>query len=256
LSLEKGYTRVPTLFKEAEGNIIGIENGEKPANPAWSETCSTHGHSSRGNREVPSTPATDGRTGRAGKVTSRNPVMNVGGKSDECVVPRNQPNKDELKRLSAEAVEGRHSTEGNTQGTTACRTQSRESASNGLWRVREVAQRDKNARFTNLLKHVTVDLLRESYHTLKKQAVPGMDGVTWRQYGGQAETRLRELHESVHKGTYRAQPSKRTYIPKADGKQRPLGIASLEDKIVQQAVVTVLSAISEVSLITSIMNGC
>lgn len=246
LSLEKGYVRVPTLFKEAEGNIKGVEHGEMPMNPAWSETCSTHGHSLHGNREVPATPAIDEGTGRTGKATNRNPVMNVVGKSDECVVPGKQPNKGELKWLPAEAVEGRRSTEGNTQGTTARRTQSRESASNGHWRVREVAQRDKNARFTNLLKHVTVNLLRESYHSLKKQAAPGVDGITWQQYEEQAETRLRELHEKVHKGTYRAQPSKRAYIPKADGKQRPLGIASLEDKIVQQAVVTILNAIYEV----------
>jgi group II intron reverse transcriptase/maturase len=199
-----------------------------------------------GNREVPATPATDGGAGRTGKATNRNPVVNVAGKSDECVVPKKPPNKGDLRWLTAEVVEGRRSTEGNTQGTTVCRTQSRGSASNVLWRVREVSQGDREARFTNLLKHVTVDLLRESYQSLRKQAAPGVDGVTWHQYEEQAEARLCELHEKVHKGTYRAQPSKRTYIPKADGKQRPLGIASLEDKIVQQAVVTVLNAIYEV----------
>ena len=246
LSCESSEPRMPTLLAKAEGNIKHSEKGELCKNPAQSETRSMYGRSLHGNREVPTMPATDGGAGRTVKATSRNPVMNVFGKSDGCVVPKKQPNKDDLRWTTAEAVEGRHSTKGNTQGTTARRTQSRESATNGLWRVREVARKDKEARFTNLLKHVTVDLLGESYQRLKKQAAPGVDGVTWQQYEEQAETRLCELHEKVHKGSYRAQPSKRTYIPKADGKQRPLGIASLEDKIVQQAVVTVLNAIYEV----------
>ena len=131
------------------------------------------------------------------------------------------------------------------QRTTVRQTQSWESALSGLERVREVAQRDKEARFTNLLTHVTYESLLASYNSLRKNAAPGVDGVTWGQYEGRAETRLRELHEEVHKGTYRAQPSKRTYIPKADGKQRPLGIASLEDKIVQHAVCKVLEAVYE-----------
>ena len=104
---------------------------------------------------------------------------------------------------------------------------------------------DKRARFTALLHHVTVDLLRESFLALKRQAAPGVDGITWEQYEVDLETHLRDLHGRVHRGAYRAQPSRRTYIPKADGKLRPLGIAALEDKIVQQAVVTVLHLIYE-----------
>jgi len=117
--------------------------------------------------------------------------------------------------------------------------------SNGLLRVREVARRDKRVRFTALLHHVNIDLLRESFQALKRQAAPGVDGVTWRQYEVDLESKLRDLHERVHRGTYRARPSKRTYIPKADGRLRPLGIAALEDKLVQQAVVTVLNHIYE-----------
>jgi group II intron reverse transcriptase/maturase len=127
----------------------------------------------------------------------------------------------------------------------ASRTQRRVDASIGLQRVREVARRDRRARFTCLLHHVTVALLRDSFLALKRQAAPGVDGVTWAQYEVGLEDHLMDLHTRVHRGTYRAQPSRRVYIPKADGRQRPLGIAALEDKIVQQAVATVLSAVYE-----------
>jgi group II intron reverse transcriptase/maturase len=115
----------------------------------------------------------------------------------------------------------------------------------GLLRVREAARKSKEVKFTALLHHVTLDLLRESYAHLKRTAAPGVDGVTWAQYADGAEERLYDLLTRVHCGSYRAQPSKRAYILKADGKLRPLGIAALQDKIVQQAVVTVLNAIYE-----------
>jgi group II intron reverse transcriptase/maturase len=118
--------------------------------------------------------------------------------------------------------------------------------SQGLSGVRRVAKEKKQERFTTLLHHVTIDLLRESFASLKKQAAPGVDGVTWGQYEEGLEDRLVDLHGRVHRGAYRARPSRRIYIPKADGRQRPLGIAALEDKIVQQAVVTVLNNIYEV----------
>ena len=118
--------------------------------------------------------------------------------------------------------------------------------SQGLSGVRRVAKEKKQERFTTLLHHVTIDLLRESFASLKKQAAPGVDGVTWGQYEEGLEDRLVDLHGRIHRGAYRAQPSRRIYIPKADGRQRPLGIAALEDKIVQQAVVTVLNNIYEV----------
>ena len=117
--------------------------------------------------------------------------------------------------------------------------------SQGLNGVRERARKNKQERFTALLHHVNVDLLRESFYSLKRRAAPGVDGVTWREYETGLEDRLKDLHGRVHRGAYRAQPSKRVYIPKANGKQRPLGIATLEDKIVQSAVVTVLHQIYE-----------
>src|SRR5437763_10229418 len=111
--------------------------------------------------------------------------------------------------------------------------------SQGLNGVRERARKNKAERFTALLHHVSVELLRESYYGLKRKAAPGVDGVTWKEYETGVEDRLKDLHGRVHRGAYRALPSKRGWIKKANGKMRPLGIAALEDKIVQQAVVTV-----------------
>ncbi|MCI0659364.1 MAG: group II intron reverse transcriptase/maturase, partial [Acidobacteria bacterium] len=169
--------------------------------------------------------------------------MNVPGKSDSREVPEKQPNKGG--QPPAEAVEGRRLIEGNSPKTAAPQTQRWEPASPGLQRVREVARRDRRTRFTALLHHVTVDLLEESFYSLKRKASPGVDGVTWKEYEVNLEARLRDLHERVHRGIYRAQPSKRAYIPKPDGRMRPLGIAALEDKIVQMAVVKVLEPIYE-----------
>ena len=116
----------------------------------------------------------------------------------------------------------------------------------GLSGVRQRAKERKQEKFTALLHHLTVDLLRESYFGLKRRAAPGVDGETWQQYGTGLEGRLADLHSRVHRGAYRAKPSRRTYIQKSDGRPRPLGIAALEDKIVQQAVVTILNQIYEV----------
>ena len=115
----------------------------------------------------------------------------------------------------------------------------------GLDRIRNAAKRDKALRFTNLMHHITVDLLRDGYHALKRDAASGVDDVSWHEYGEQLEARLLGLHERVQSGRYRAKPSKRIWIPKADGRQRPIGIAALEDKIVQQAVVWILNQIYE-----------
>ena len=154
-----------------------------------------------------------------------------------------QPNKEGSP--SAEAVEGRTSPEGNGGETAAAWTLRRETASNGLVAVRRAARQSKSVRFTALLHHITVDLLKQSYLALERDAAPGIDGVTWRAYGENLEEKLTDLHDRIHKGSYRARPARRTYIPKADGSQRPLAILCLEDKVVQQAVATVLQAIYE-----------
>ena len=142
-------------------------------------------------------------------------------------------------------MERRPSAKENTLQANSCRTQSRESGTNGLERVREAARKDKKQKFTALLHHVTKEQLRESYYSLKKQAAPGVDGVRWEEYGDNVEERISGLHGQIHSGAYRAQASRRVWIPKADGKQRPIGIAALEDKIVQHAVGKVLNQIWE-----------
>jgi group II intron reverse transcriptase/maturase len=156
----------------------------------------------------------------------------------------NQPNKEA--QASAEVGEGRAQMKENTAQFNMQPTQSGKRMSQGLDGVRKAAKERKQERFTSLLHHLNVDLLRESFYALQRKASPGVDGVTWQEYGTGLEDRLIDLHSRVHRGAYRAQPSRRVYIPKADGRQRPLGIAAVEDKIVQQAVVTILNQIYEV----------
>ena len=170
-------------------------------------------------------------------------IMDGDEKSDEGVLPLKRPNKGG--RLPAEAVEGRTSPKGNGYQTAAVRTPSRVAASNGLAAVRQAARRCKDVRFTALLHHITVDLLEQSYFALERDAAPGIDGETWQAYGEDLREKLTELHGRIHKGSYRARPARRTYIPKPDGSERALSILCLEDKIVQQAVVYLLEAIYE-----------
>jgi RNA-directed DNA polymerase len=153
----------------------------------------------------------------------------------------NHPNKDG--KPSAEGEEGRPVIKENTHQPNTLSTQGEADVSQGLVRVRKAARKHKEMKFTALLHHMTIDLLRESFYALKRKAAPGVDGVTWYEYETGLEERLAGLHSRVHRGAYRAQPSRRTYIPKSDGRQRPLGIAALEDKIVQQATVTILNQI-------------
>src|SRR6201981_2680574 len=169
--------------------------------------------------------------------------MHVAGESDGRTVPTKCPNKNG--KPLAEGMEGRRPPKENIEQTTASQTQSWINASSGLLGVREAAKQERKTRFTALLHHVTVALLLDSFYALKRDAAPGVDRVTWKEYETDLDKRLEDLHSRVHRGTYRAKPSKRAYIPKADGRQRPLGIAALEDKIVQHAVGTVLSQIYE-----------
>jgi RNA-directed DNA polymerase len=196
------------------------------------------------NRETSGAPRSFQDRGRSEKAQSRTSDMYALEESDRTVVPVNQPNKEDSS--SAEVGEGRVRAKENIAQSNTSPTQSGERVSQGLCGVREVAKARKQERFTALLHHLSVDLLRDSYYALKRQAAPGVDGVTWKEYGDGLEDRISDLHSRVHRGAYRAQPSRRVFIPKADGRQRPLGIAALEDKIVQQAVVTILNQIYEV----------
>lgn len=171
-------------------------------------------------------------------------MMDGSGKSDRPVVPTKPSNKAELS--AEERVEGRGLAKGNTDGQNALRTQCREvGAPSALERVRRRASKDKKARFTALFHHVTIDRLRDAFLQLQKKAAPGVDGITWKQYAQDLEAHLVDLHGRLRRGAYRAKASRRVYIPKADGRQRPLGIASLEDKLVQRAVAEVMNAIYE-----------
>jgi len=171
-------------------------------------------------------------------------VMDGRRKSDSPVVPGKPPNK--AGQPAAEAVEGRGLAKGNPPERNAPRTQSRTSAPSALERVRQAAEKDRRQRFTTLLHHVyDIARLRKAYLALKRDAAAGVDGLTWRQYGEELEANLRSLSERLKRGAYRAKPVRRAYIPKADGRQRPLGVPALEDKIVQRAVVEVLNAIYE-----------
>jgi RNA-directed DNA polymerase len=164
---------------------------------------------------------------------------------DGPVVPANPLNK----AAAAEAGEGRGPAKGNTAGETRPGRSAGPGVSSELGRVREVAQRDKEARFTALLHHVSLSRLRWAYWAVSPKAAPGADGVTWAAYGQDLEANLQDLHRRVQQGRYWVSPSRRVYIPKAGGRQRPLGIATLEDKIVQRAVVEVLNAVYEVDFL-------
>lgn len=174
-------------------------------------------------------------------------MVNDTRKSDGRIVPAKSSNNADA--TAAEATEGRRPAKGNTIQQNAPRTQCRSSAPNALERVREAARKDKRTRFTALFHHLTIDRLRTAFLALRRRVAAGVDGVTWEQYQSNLEANLRDLHGRLHRGAYRAKPSKRVYIPKADGRQRPLGIAALEDKVVQRAVVEVLSAIYEVDFL-------
>jgi group II intron reverse transcriptase/maturase len=164
-------------------------------------------------------------------------------KSDRPVVPASPPDK--AGQPAAEAGEGSGLGKENAASATRPGLRAGVSVPSALDRVRRVARQDKDARFTALLHHVDVDRLRAAYFALRPKAAPGVDGVTWQDYGEDLEANLRDLHDRVHRGAYRARPSRRVYIPKADGRQRPLGIAALEDKLLQRAVTGVLNAVYE-----------
>ena len=170
-------------------------------------------------------------------------MMNGAKKSDSLIVPAKPANK--AGHPAAELVEGSGGTKRNAELQSTVRTQSREAVSQAQDRIRRAVTRGKKEKLTALLHHVTVDVLRQAFFNLKKRAAPGVDGVTWVDYAADLDRNLTDLHARVHRGAYRALPSRRRYIPKADGKQRPLGIAAIEDKIVQAAVVAILTPVYE-----------
>jgi RNA-directed DNA polymerase len=179
-------------------------------------------------------------------------MMHGHEKSDLVIVAVKPANKAEpaaeqsaAMPTAAEPVEPRAGTKGNADQQSTCRTQSRVSVSQALERIRKVAKHRKKEKFTALFHHISVELLEDAFYELKADAAPGVDRLTWKDYEAELERNLEDLHDRVHRGAYRALPSRRVYIPKPDGRQRPLAVAALEDKIVQRAVVAVLNAIYE-----------
>ena len=154
---------------------------------------------------------------------------------------------------AAESVEPRAGTKGNADQQSTCRTQSRASVSQALERIRKVARERKKEKFTALFHHISVELLGDAFYELKQDAAPGVDRLTWEDYEVKLERNLEDLYDRVQRGAYRALPSRRVYIPKPDGRQRPLAVAALEDKIVQRAAATLLNAIYEERLPRSVV---
>ena len=195
------------------------------------------------NRETSEMPEDNLVVRPAGEGESRTSRTHVSEESDSGMIPMNHSNKGG--RSLAESEEGRPLIKEKTHHLSTHSTQSEARVFQGLAGVRKVTRERKEMKFTALLHHLTVDLLRGSFYALKRKAAPGVDGVTWQEYEVGMEDRLADLHSRVHRGAYRAQPSRRVYMPKPDGRQRPLGVAALEDKVVQQAVVTILNQIYE-----------
>ena len=164
-------------------------------------------------------------------------------KSDSAIVAGKPTNK--VERSTAEPAEPRAEAEGNARQQSTCRAQHRESVSQALERIRQAASQRKKEKFTPPFHHLTIDLLEDAFDELKKDAAAGVDGLTWKEYDANLKRNLEDLHARLHRRAYRASPSRRVYIPKPDGRQRPLAVAALEDKIVQRATVTVLNAIYE-----------
>ena len=238
----KKSNRDADAVDKAEGNMAGSANASsqpvlRSRRPqARLETLCT-------NRETSEMPGSEPHNRPVGEGQRRAARMHVFEESDSGAVPMNHSNKDG--RSLAENEEGRPLIKENTHPSSTPSTQSEIGVSQGLASVRKAARERKDLKFTALLHHLTVALLRESFYALKRRASPGVDGVTWREYETGLEDRLVDLHYRVHRGAYRAQPSRRVYIPKPDGRKRPLGVAALEDKVVQQAVVTILNQIYE-----------
>lgn len=235
----------PTLWEYADGHG-GVPNNvdlESPLLPGSKNSASAHRSHARepGDLEGADPSMVDGRHGREGR--SHNPQQSF-EESDARTVPTCKKSANSWV-TPEESMEGNRAANGTLAPRNAHRAQDRESALTGLERVGQRAKEKKGEQFTNLLSHIKVPLLKEAYECLNKKAAPGVDGITWSEYGENLGARLLDLQDRVHRGSYHPQPVRRVHIPKGDGKTRPLGIPSLEDKIVQQAARMILEPIYE-----------
>jgi RNA-directed DNA polymerase len=205
-----------------------------------------HGNTSHENREIPGLlhQLVRQADGAQREVARHTPLMHKPGKSDSRVVPRKVPNN--ARRRAAEGLEGRRLAKQNSPQANTLRTQGRARVQVALGRVRRATEQKKGVRFTALLHHIyAIDTLRAAFYDLERDAAPGVDGETWEHYGEDLEAHLADISDRLRRGAYRPQPVRRVYIPKRDGKQRPIGVTTVEDKIVQRATVAVLNAVYE-----------
>src|SRR4051794_24591644 len=219
-----------------------VRHREDPSHPASSETLACTDVSGMGTGRSP-LPPRGPSPGPHREDRRSSPMMNGAEKSDPLIVPMKPANK--AAQAVAEPAEGSGGTKRNADRQSTDRTQGRAAVSQAQARIRGAVSRNRTEKLTALLHHVSIEVLEWAFFSLKKRAAPGVDGRTWDQYATDLEANLADLHARVHAGTYRALPSRRKYIPKADGRQRPLGIAAIEDKIVQAAVVALLTPIYE-----------
>jgi len=231
---------VLTPFGEAEGHIKGDDTREPPMNPAQSQTPGMFWkfQCARTGRPPLVSGSSSGSAGEGDQLYDQHARQWGVGRTGSTAKRSNNEENPRGER------EGSCIDQGNTEEAHTCRTQGGNTCP-GTRRVAGSSRRDKKQKFTALLHHVTIDLLRDSYYSLKRKAAPGVDGVTWEQYGEGMEEQVKDLHDRIHRGAYRGPTVEEKYIPKADAGNGPLGIAALEDKIVQQAVVTVLNEIYE-----------
>ena len=242
---KRQHSREPTLSDHADGHVGAPNNVdlEPPVPPGSKSSARPHMTHVRepGDLEVAESPVVGPRRRREGK--GRNPPQDF-EESDARMVPTCK--KSANSRVTPEEpMEGRRAANGKPASRNALRAQDRAGALTIVERVGQRAKERKGTRFDNLLSHIKVPLLEEAYQCLHKRAAPGVDGVTWRKYGNNLHERLRDLQERIHRGCYHPKPVRRVHIPKGDGRTRPLGIAALEDKIVQQAAKMLLEPIYE-----------
>jgi len=238
--------RVPPLSQGARGNIGPTADGEVGPDSAWSANSCARSSFLYGNREILGLAERRWSLGPQRKPHGGKALMNGSRKSDSCVVPEKPSNKSCGAPQSAEKVEGRRLTKGNSDQQNSHRTQRRERLPNELDRIRQAARKDAKQRFTSLWHHVCKpDRLKSAYKHLNRTGAAGVDRMTWKEYGKDLEGNLADLSGRLARGAYRARPVRRGYIPKPDGRQRPIGVPALEDKIVQRATAEVLNAVYE-----------
>src|SRR5712675_1816234 len=243
LSHERSDVAGAEGFHSLEGNMCGTAMRGADALPGSKATSRAKGSHRNLGDLVSGRQALRERDGPHREGEEPKPMMHGRRKSDPAIVAVKPANKAE--RSAAEPAEPRAGAEGNVGQRSMDRAQNRVTVSQGLERIRQVARQGKKEKFTTLLHHISTDHLEQAFLELKEDAAPGVDGLTWRDYEADLERNLWDLHARVHRGAYRALPVRRVYIPKPDGRQRPLAVAALEDKIVQRATTALLNAIYE-----------